>query len=164
MKLWLSGEIDASVSEKFRLLILKIEPIINSTIEDKRYGSAINIWGYISIIMDPNFLQTGFFKEIKRYRKKKKETEFRLRIDYNDFLKADDKKAVELICESILRSIDIARKEFHVKDFDIDQFRSDFINLLISQEWLDRSKIKDDYDTVPGVFATKVHYIHPKVK
>lgn len=135
MRFGISAEVHTSVGDKVRPLIFKIKEIVNSYIENKNYGDGVVYWGYVPIILPSSFLPPEFFQEIKRYRKSKKETEFRLKIDYGQLIKANEKEVYGLICESILRSIEIARSEFKISQFDLDAFEADIKECFRKEGW-----------------------------
>lgn len=137
MELFISGEIDSTIGEKYRVSINKISSEVNRYLENKKYGAGLKLWGFIGIVMKPGLLGPEFFKEIKRYRKSKEETEFRLKIDYDQVVKADEKDTSRLICESILRSIEIARAEFKIPNFDLDIFEADIRECFKKQGWVE---------------------------
>lgn len=136
MKFWTSGEVHGDVGDTTIRLQKNIEKKINDNIENKNYGQDITFWGFMSIVLPNDLLPAEFFQEIKRYRKNKKETEFRLKIDYDQLVKADEKGIYRLICESILRSIEIARAEFKVSKFDLDAFESDLKKCFKEENWI----------------------------
>lgn len=131
MRLWLSSEVDAEVDEKDRIVSNRISSFVNPNLVDKNYGSGVVVWGHINIIMKKGVLPDNFFQEIKKYHLRNKQIEFRLKIDHQKFLVADDKTAAQLICQSILRSVEIARKEFKIPDFDLDSFEVDLRRCFI---------------------------------
>lgn len=137
MKLWTSGEVHGDIGDKIIRLQKIIEKKVNEYLEHKNYGGGMILWGYMSIVLPSDLLPPSFFQEIKRYRKNKKETEFRLKIDYDQLVKADEKDTHRLICESILRSIEIARTEFKIVDFDLDVFEKDLKECFKKQGWVE---------------------------
>lgn len=122
--------------ETTKLLDLAIKPKINELIKDKSYGDGVVEWAYLTISLPDGYLPPEFFTEIKRYRKSKKEVEFRLKVDNGKLSKANQKEAYALFCESILRSIDIAESELKIKDFDFAAFRNDLQFLFQSEGWI----------------------------
>ncbi len=106
MKLWMSGEVEADIFEKFRKSIVEIERNINSIIELKKYFDKLDDWDVIAIIRDDDT-----FSEITKYSKKNKEMDFRLKIDYSEFKSADDTRAKELIFCILNRSLVILREK-----------------------------------------------------
>lgn len=136
MKFFATSEAYKTVSSKLMTAQNVIEKKIISLINEKNYGNDVTFWGYISISNPSKLYDAGFFKEIKKYSKKKKEVECRLRIDYDKMIKADEKEALRLVCESILRSVDIAEKELKIKNFDFTVFRDDLLTLFRREHWI----------------------------
>ena len=136
MKIFITGETYKTVGEKMRLIDIQLQPKLNEEISNKNYGQGIFHWGYISICCPPELYNGGFFKEIKKYTKKRKEIDIRLRIAYEAMLKANEKEVYKLFCDSFLRSIDIAENELEIKDFDFRAFRKDLTDLFRKEGWI----------------------------
>jgi predicted transcriptional regulator len=135
MKIFITGEVHASIIEKFRNALLKIREVINK-INNKSYGGGIKNWGYISIINPESFYQEGFLNERKHYAKKKKDLDMRLKIDYQKVLNASEIEMFNLISNSILSSVDIAEHELKISDFNFNAFRTDLTNLFKVEGWI----------------------------
>jgi hypothetical protein len=136
MRFFITGETYKTVGEKMRIAENQIEPQIESLFTDRDYGSGIVYWGHINICCPPEVYDSGFFKEIKKYTKKDKEVELRLKVDYDTTLHANEKEVFALICQSILRGVDIAEHELKIKDFDFGAFRDDVTTLFQKEGWI----------------------------
>lgn len=143
MRFFMSGEIYKTVGDKIRPVCNTINKQISEFLLDKNYGDGIQDWGYIIICNPPEILDGGFLKERKHFFKKNKDLDMRLQVDYDKMLKADEKEVFKLICNSILRSIDLAENELKVgrnplkiKDFEFDAFRKDLTELFNDKGWL----------------------------
>lgn len=136
MKFFITSEAFETVGKKMNEAYVPIGSKIESLLRDKQYGDGVIFWGHICISCPSDFYKSGFFKEIKKYTKKNKEVEMRLRIDYEMMLDADQKEVFRLICESILKSIDIAEKELKIKSFDFIAFRNDLKDLFKQEGWI----------------------------
>lgn len=134
---FMTGETDAAIGDdKIRFNRDSIPDKIKSWVSTTNYGAGIDFWGHIIICCEPEMYAAGFFPEIKKYTKKDRTVELRLRIDYDAMLNADEHGASKLICESILRGVDIVEHELKVKDFNFDAFRADLISLFKKEGWL----------------------------
>lgn len=136
MTFFMTSEMSVTIGNKLKFGRNSIEEKMRSLIGIKDYGIDINHWGHIVICCSPKLYEAGFFKEIKKYRKKDKELELRLRIDYEKMLKADEKEVNRLTCESILRGVDIAESEFKIKDFNFALFRQDLLSFFQKEGWI----------------------------
>jgi len=136
MNFFITSEAFETVGQKMRDVYIQINPKINALIKEKNYGLGVSEWGHICISCPPEVYESGFFKEIKKYSKKVTDVELRLRIDYEEMLKADKKSVFSLICASILRGVDIAEHELKVKNFEFESFRNDLTNLFKEEGWL----------------------------
>ena len=85
MKLWMSDEIQADVGDVHRRARQDVENAINDKLSDSDYGSGVSKWAFISIIREEDSDDYG---EIRRYDKRRKVVEFRLKIDHSQFKQA----------------------------------------------------------------------------
>ena len=110
MKLWMSAEQMSECYENMNI-IREIEPRINELIKDCALADYVE-WAVIDIILSekgPNY------KEIVRRNLKNKELEFRLKIDYYDFMNADYNLKKKYVLEILLRSLDLMAKWKEIK-------------------------------------------------
>ena len=127
----MSGEIEGDVYDEYRVARNEVEELINAAIGASSYGS-LKLWGLIPIILDDN---DPNYPEIKRYRKKIQEFEFRLKIDHATFKAADDLGKRKLIVAALLRSIDEMRR-LVPKGIDYARLESDVREVAESKGWL----------------------------
>lgn len=136
MRFFITAETYKTVGEKLRLAINQVESKIKGLVSEKNYGNGVSYWGYIAICCPKELYEKGFFKEIKKYTKKKTEVELRLRVDYDLMVKANGNECLNLLCYSILQGIEIAENELKIEDFDFETFREDIMILFKKQGWL----------------------------
>ncbi|QDZ77020.1 Imm44 family immunity protein [Bacillus cereus] len=128
MRFFLSGEIEGNINKEFSKLILEIGKELEN-LENDTYGSEVEEIGIIPIIVKiiPEYEEAGFFKERKLFKKKSKEADFRLRIDYETFLTADYNTKKMLIIKNIIQCIRIlgmkAKLDFNAKKLEQDVLR-----------------------------------------
>ena len=115
MKLWISSETQSDVFDDFRKASLKVEDCINEVIVDKTYGLALDGWDCIAILRNDDD-----FEELVQYSPKKKEMDFRLRIDYESFKSGNDLEREQLVFGMLIRSL----KLLNVKGLDGDGMES----------------------------------------
>jgi len=103
MKLWMGVEGEADIADIIRPLRNEIEGKVNEWLEKKSFvNNKLESWDVIIILRnDDNF------NEITRYSKKKKETDFRLKIDYKLFKHEKDEIRYNMIINMLVRSLDI---------------------------------------------------------
>jgi len=77
------------------------------------------------------------YPEIAKYRRKGQEVEYRLRIDLEEFLQADEKGRDHLVCRSLLRSLYML-PEIGVKDCDYSRLIEDFKRVCYENGWLEK--------------------------
>jgi hypothetical protein len=127
MKFFATSESYKDISKKLVTAQNAIAAELEPFLKDKNYG----------ICCPPEIYNAGFFKEIKKYTKNETDVELRLKIDYTSMLEAEEEKVFALLCESILRGIDIAEHELKISDFDFGAFRKDVTNLFKKEGWLE---------------------------
>ena len=130
MELWMSGEIQVSVYDSYRKARSKIENAVNNCLKVNDYGKGLNEWAYIAIIKEE---ETQKYNEIAKYSPKKKEVEFRLKIDYITFLNGDAKKHIQLISASLIRAINMM-SDIGVKNINFIKLLDDIEKCLSDLE------------------------------
>ncbi len=132
-KLWTSSIADQEVSDLCQPARNEIEDTLNEAIGATNYG-ALKEWAFIAVILGPTF-RMGGGEEVKKYRKKSQEFEFRLNIDHATFKSADAIGHRKLIVAALLRCIDEMRK-LVPKGIDYDRLEQDVRNVAIMKGWL----------------------------
>ena len=125
MVLWMSAEQMHECSDNM-VIQREIEPRINELIKDCKLGD-YREWAVITIILNENGPD---YKEIVRRSIKNKELEFRLKIDYDTFMKADYNGKKKLVLEVLLRSLDLMEK--WKKDIKREE-REEIKNIILSE-------------------------------
>lgn len=133
MKLWTSGEVWVDVADVHRLARNYIEQEVNKNLASKDYGSGVKEWAFISIILPPEIKDQ--YPERFKYHKSDKSVEFRLRIDLETFKSGNEADHQRLICQALLRSLDILDQK-KVPDFDHRKLREDFLEIAKAHGWL----------------------------
>jgi hypothetical protein len=126
MELWMSAEIHHTVDAAYTVASRSIETTLNGILGSRDYGEGLREWAWIAIILPEGYEE---YEEVAKYRRKMREVEFRLRIDYSGFLCADAQGHITLIGESLLRSIDMM-PGIGVRDVDFDRLRKDVESCL----------------------------------
>lgn len=111
----MSGEIDADVSDAYRLLSIDIEKEINLHLSQNDYGSNVSDWAVIPMITS---IAQGLNPEVAKFNRKQKNAEFRLIIDHPSFLRANVTCRRNMILRVLERSVALFPK-IGVKDFDV---------------------------------------------
>ncbi|MDM4015734.1 Imm44 family immunity protein [Roseiconus lacunae] len=87
MKFWMSGECDVKVYDDYRIVRAQIEKDVNRILKSNDYGSGVTKLNVIPIILS-KAAQNDLFNEIKRFDRKKRESEFRLHVSLARFRSA----------------------------------------------------------------------------
>ena len=141
MKLWMSSEQMQECFENMQIQ-REIKPKINELIKHCTLGD-YNVWNVITIVLNENGPN---YKEIIRRSLKNRELEFRLKIDYDEFIKSDYEHKKKLVIELLLRSLDLMEKWKEIKKEEREK-----IKLIIEEEfkeileWKKTGKAPEDY-------------------
>ena len=125
MKLWMSSEQMQECFENMRIQ-REIKPKINGLIKHCTLGE-YNVWNVITIVLNENGPN---YKEIIRRSLKNRELEFRLKIDYDEFIKSNYEHKKKLVIELLLRSLDLMEKWKEIKKEEREK-----IKLIIEEEF-----------------------------
>ena len=127
MELWMSSEQMHECFENMQIQ-REIKPRINELIKDCTLGD-YTLWCVITIILNENGPD---YKEIIRRSLKNKELEFRLKIDYNEFMNSDYNHKKKLVLELLMRSLDLMEKWKDIKKEERESIKS-----IIQEEFKD---------------------------
>ena len=134
MKLWMSGEVEKHVLEPFRLAIIYLEDEINAKIADKDYDIDLDKWRCIAILMKDKVDQERYCEVIK-YSSKTKKMDFKLQIDYPEFVNGDAKRQQQLIYEMLMRSLDLLLEK-GLNEAGIESLRQDTQSVALKNGWI----------------------------
>ena len=105
----------ADVADVWRPARKAVETAINEVIERKDYFLPVDAWHCIGVVRDDEV-----FDERIRFLKKKRDMDFRLRIQHSAFKAATQHEREKMIFEMLLRSLEILRsKAGEAAGFDI---------------------------------------------
>lgn len=119
MELWMSSEQMHECFENMQIQ-REIKPKINELIKNCTLGDYVE-WAVITIILNENGPD---YKEIIRRSLKNKELEFRLKIDYNEFMNSDYNHKKKLVLELLMRSLDLMEKWKDIKKEERESIKS----------------------------------------
>ena len=134
MKLWMSGEVVQNVLEPFRLAMLYVSDQINAKIDDKDYDIELDKWRCIAILMKDKADQERYCEVIK-YSSKTKKIDFKLQIDYPEFVNGDAKRQQQLIYEMLMRSLDLLIEK-GLNEAGIESLRQDTQSVALKNGWI----------------------------
>ena len=138
MKLWMSAEAWGDAAENLMKASTQMEDVVNKALSDKSYGGGVRQWAFIAILLPPEMHEN--YPERFKYHKHRKVVEFRLRIDLEEFEAAGKSGQKRLLCEALLRSLDILDQK-KVPDFDHRELRAAFVEIARRHRWLTATDI-----------------------
>ena len=132
----MSSEIDATqdkeIDKKFSPLQKEIEVKLRELLDKSEYGSAVQKLSIIPTLFRKETLTGMGYKERIMYMPKTKDTDLRLQIDYDAFVRGDEIVRKKLILENVIecvRRLDQAMKKKNL-DFDGDKLEDDIVKLF----------------------------------
>jgi hypothetical protein len=134
MKVWMSSELQADIGDDYSRLSNHVESVLVSAFCDRDYGPRVREWDFIAMIFG-DIRPKWHDDEIKRYDKRDKSVEFRLKIGHDEFKYATDEVRYELIAKALLRSLDLM-EDMNIPDFDLAALRKDFLSVAYRERWL----------------------------
>lgn len=128
----MSGEIQSDIADEYRSARKDIESAANAVLGSSDYGDGINKWVLIAIIRDEDHPD---FDEVRKYQKKDRRFESRLKISHADFKTADAMVRRKLIVDALLRSVGEMRR-LNIRNIDHAKLESDIRELASSKGWV----------------------------
>lgn len=127
----MSAEFEGDIDDQIRIASNSVEDEINKKIESKSYDIALKSWDCIIILMkdDPNF------DEVIKYSRKKQDMDFRLKVDYDDFLEASALEQQSLIFNMLNRSLDLLIKK-GLPENKVNELRGDVLEIAKINRWV----------------------------
>jgi hypothetical protein len=127
MYFFISGEVAKEAGNGYGPLATSLEKKINECIKGNDYGSVLKKIGIIPTIFD---LQTYVglpYQERKLLKRKKGEADYRLAINYDNFVSTDDAGKERLLVENIIESIRDIGKKLKKEEFDAEKLETDVL-------------------------------------
>lgn len=131
MKFWLSEEVMADVADDYADVRREVATYLNQIFSEREYGSGLRQFDFIGMVLSD---EGPGYKEVKRYSRKERSVEFRLRIDHSLFKRADLATRHSLIAESLARAIALLRT-LGIQDLDVDRLDTDFRVAMKERGW-----------------------------
>jgi hypothetical protein len=120
------------VGEEFRDARMEVEAFLNLRLSGNDYGAGLEELAFIGMILSADGPP---YKEIRKYSKREKSAEFRLRIDHAAFKSADKKTQCSLIAEAVARAIALL-PTLGIKELDQELLEKDFRAAVREKSWM----------------------------
>lgn len=144
MKVWLSSESSKEVLNEDQLSQLRlarnyIETILKGELESKSYNIPLDSWDCVTVMMGENS-----FDERIIYSVKKRNMDFRLKINHVAFNTTDDLGRQKLIFAMLMRSLDLLKEKFKkvkpklsVEVYnELERMRADILKVAKTNNWV----------------------------
>lgn len=122
----------SDVGDDFREARKEVESLLNIRLSENDYGEGLEKLAFIGMILSP---EGPSYKEVKKYSKRDKTAEFRLRIDHAAFRNADKHEQRRLTVEAIARAIALL-PTLGIRGFDDKKLEKDFRATVREKEWM----------------------------
>lgn len=127
MRFFLSGEVDALVSDLFRQVRNRVEDRLNAFFADRDYGPALKQIAIIPVILSGKWRDA--FPERRLFQRKQAKADYRLWIDFDRMRAGPDEVRGRLLLRNIVDAVtDLSRKAG--KGFDGERFIADLLTLF----------------------------------
>lgn len=131
VKFWLSGEVQADVSDVYIGALKEIRNALNEAVGDLDVGP-VGTWGFIAIIRE---VDTAAYDEVMTYHRGEGRFEFRLRIDHGEFFRSDQLGKRRLVMTALLRSVQEARTVAPAA-VDLDRIEQAMLIVAQAHDWI----------------------------
>lgn len=144
MEVWLSAELSREVLTEDHLDLENkahnaVENALNAQLQNKSYDIPIDKWKCIEIMMGNDSFDERIFYSFKR-----RNMDFRLRIDPTTFKATDDLGRERLIFRMLLRSLDLLKVKFEkvrpkldAKVYEeLERLKNDALNIAKDESWI----------------------------
>lgn len=130
MNVFLGAELYGVAQKYWFELRKEFSPKLNS-LREKNYGDELKSIGIITIILPDYFFNDGGYPERRLFKRKTKEADIRLRINYYQFIHANVEERRTIYINHILESINTLRDKVS-RSYQFDQFVKD-VNICLTE-------------------------------
>ena len=130
--LWMSGELQADIGDAYSAASNEIAATINAALMGQSFGVGFAQLFLMAIILD---FEDSTYKEIRRYHKKDRDFEFRLKIPHAVFKAASALGQRRLVVQNILRAV-AEMRQMRVKDVECDKLEHAIREVAAAHDWL----------------------------
>ena len=134
---WMSGEIEGDVYDEYRVARNGVEPAVKEALTGKDFGVGFKQLSIIPVLREHDHPD---YDEVRRYHKKRRDFEFRLKISHAAFKAADAVGHRRLIMENILRAVE-EMKKMRIKDVDCAKLEQAIREVAAAKGWLPQSSL-----------------------
>jgi hypothetical protein len=130
MKVWISGEVDSDIGLSFPHALTRVEGLLNEAIASETYDIPLDSWDCIAIIRADDV-----FPEVTKYSRKRRDMDFRLRVDHAKFLAASPLECEALLFDMLRRSLTILGEK-GLAGPELDKLSADATRVATRHGWV----------------------------
>lgn len=124
MDIWIGGEIELTIEDKFRVARSQLENHLSHRLETMSYELELDSLDCIAIIRNDNELE-----ELQSYSKEDRDMDFRLVIDFAEFTVASSKESKKLLLNMLLRAVELLSQNKDINEREALKLKKD-LNLI----------------------------------
>ena len=132
LKFWFSGEVQGDIYDEYRLARKEVVEALNAAFNARDIGIGVESWDLIPIIRAEDHPD---YDEVRKYDRKDKSMEFRLKINHERFKAGSSLVRRRLIMESVIRSVKEA-DGLVPKTVNLDSIAEGVLGVAREKGWL----------------------------
>lgn len=123
MQVWISAEMDCEVAEAFRIANCELEDELAAFLGTREYDIELDSFDCIAIIRNDTALE-----EVHRYSPKRRDMDFRLAIDFEQFRDSSQEERKSLILDMLIRAAELLALKKCVPREEAMRLKQDLVN------------------------------------
>ena len=127
MRFFFSGEVDAKVADTYREVRKEVEGKLNTTLGNVEYGNSLLKISIIPIILGPAFSEGRKERRLIDYAERV--ADYRMFIDFDDFLVGSRETQTGLLVDNVLAAVDDIDRKLK-GGFDGQRLRQDILRIF----------------------------------
>jgi hypothetical protein len=133
MNVFFTTVASGSLGTKADRIYFPINQILNTRLEDKRYGDGLPQWFLLFSILSPQAPGHDAPERVL-WKKTKRELDMRLTVDCEAFKRGDEQERRNLLVACMRRSLDLMEGK-KIPDFDVKALKRDFEQIVVEEGW-----------------------------
>lgn len=133
MDVFFTSSSTGSLGQKAEDIYFPMEKVLNERLADKDYGSGLSSWFLLFVIFSPDTPGHDAPERVL-YKKKSKDLDMRLNVDFAAFKAGDTEARRALLYACMLRSLDLMAEK-KIPDFDAPALKSDVEAIAAAEGW-----------------------------
>ncbi len=133
MDVFFTSTASGSLGKQASSIYMQMESRLKRALAQKNYGPGLPEWFLMFVILSPDTPGRGAPERVM-FKKKTKELDLRLNVDFEAFKKGDEVERRELLYDCMLRSLDLMATK-KIPDFDAVALKADVEAIAAKEGW-----------------------------